>query len=415
MKTSINGVGILLDDCSLKLIGTPRPGQCNLLPDPSTGAPSPCGALTIMGSGWINTTNVRVSVKKALYNGCLIRCQRQGIIPPFKPTFKFINVNDEVKNINVDIITFHNNQDHLVNFNVSIIDTSDENESLDGAIEYSVKMENTSVQEAVNFEEKEKYAVCNYRNCKQASQCQYMQTSHKPRETNESKNANILKENLGRESFDLYAKECGEIATTLLGSETYSIAHHHIIPVNQCFKQYPEIVKLANYFNYDINNALNGICLPTMNQGYDKQPLDLRLEIAFLAMEKLGKQWHKGGHSYRLDSIEKISKEVDNLLILKSIKSYKSYKASVDEYLEQFRNKIVSEGKCFAKNYDVEAKLFCDTMNHICLKIANKLRKFETDPKESHSFFVSKIAFYYAYYDVLKDYQDIIFGGENSE
>ena len=90
----------------------------------------------------------------------------------------------------------------------------------------------------------------------------------------------------------------------------------------------------------------------------------------------------------------------------------KDYKSSVDEYLEVFRNKLVEEGKCWCEDYEYKSKKFCDTMNHICKIIAQKLRKFETNPKEAKGFFVSKIALYYAYYDILKEYQDIIFEGE---
>lgn len=416
LKTSIMGVEILLDDCSLALIGAPRPGQCNLLPDPTTGAPSPCGAVVVTGNRWYNTTNVTVAGKKALNSGCSIRCPRQGIIRPFKPTYKSIKIDDHAKSIEIDINQSNEKSDQVQTENKGI---QAEPQSARGHATTEMAGNNVNLNEgvrneAVKCQENEKYAICNYKSCGQAGQCPYLSTSHEPTETNESKNAKILSENIGREAFDLYVRECGTIATILFGRNTYSIAHHHIVPVNQCFKQFPEIVKLANYFGYDINNALNGICLPTMNQGYDKQTLELRLEIAFTAMEQLGKQWHKGNHSYKLTDIERISKDVDALLISKSIKSYKSYKASVDEYLEMFRGKLVGESKCFARNYDTESKAFCDAMNHICGKIADKLRKFETEPKKSHSFFVSKIAFYYAYYDVLKDYQNIIFGGENN-
>jgi len=407
-KTSIMGAETLLDDCNLRLIGTPRLGQCNLLLDPSTKAPSPCGAVMVVGNGWCNMSNVSVAGKKVLNSGCSIRCPRQGIIKPFRPTYKFIQVNDNVSNMEVDIAISNkkNNQNQFGNIEVQMKGDIVEDHVTTKKIEESADSD---------IMKNKKYVICNYKSCKQADQCPYFRMSHEPKEINENKNAKILSENMGKELFDLYAQECGAIATTLFGSNTYSIAHHHIIPVNQCFKHFPEIVKLANYFGYDINNALNAICLPTMNRGYDKQPLELRLQIAFTAMDKLGKQWHKGSHSYKLDTIEKISKEADELLISKSIKSYKTYKASVDEYLEMFRSKLVGESKCFVKNYDTESELFCNTMNHICKKVADKLRKFETEPQKSHSFFVSKISFYYAYYDILKDYQDIIFGGENIE
>lgn len=433
MKTKIKSSEVLLDNCSLRLIGPPRQGQCTLCLDPSTGAPAPCQAWSVPGMGWSNTSKLLVSGKKVLTASCSIKCPIQGTIKPFKPTFMTINVDNNISGINVSVSdNTHSENGKNIENNESLnnIENAKGNEQIKQEIlretESGEKTNGITQNVEYNHEGKivehdagenkgrdvVKYALCDYKNCKKASGCKYLKTDCGLQETDESKNARMLKDNIGKDEFDLYAKECGNIAGTLFGKETYSIAHHHIIPANQCFKQYPEIVKLANYYEYDINNALNGICLPTMNVGYDKQPLEQRLEIAFLAMQKLGKQWHKGPHGYLklVDEIECINKEVDDLFL--DSRPFKDYKTSVNEYLEQFRIKLTNECRCREANYAEQAEQFCNTMNHICGKIAKKLRMFETDPKKSHSFFVSKIAFYYAYYDKLKDYQDVLFEKE---
>lgn len=402
-KTFVNGAEVLTDNCVLGLIGPPHPGQCNLMPDPLTGAPSPCIAALIQGIGWNKPSGLTVSGRKALGSSCWISCPRQGVVRPFKPTYMSINVNDDVSNCN---ICMSSGTGDMVGQQGEISSNGPDKRresgiSSDAGSDTDSQHREKEADESEENSRTAEYALCNYKACKDADNCPYLKASHVPKETDESKNAKTLKENMGRERFDMYAEECSLIAASLYGKDTYSIAHHHIVPVNQCFKQFPELVKLANYYEYDINNSLNGICLPTKNQGFDGQPQELRLKIAFLAMEKLGKQWHKGHHKYKLE------REIADLFI--GSKPIKDYKAAVDEYLRQFRDKLWQEHRCRVKNYQEEAVEFKMSMNHICRKIEDKLRKFETQPKKSHSFFVSKEALYYAYYDMLKDYQNILF------
>ena len=182
----------------------------------------------------------------------------------------------------------------------------------------------------------------------------------------------------------------------------YGVAHHHIIPANQCFKMFPEIVKLANFYKYSINKAENGICLPTMNWGYDKQPFDLRKEISFYAMKNLGKQWHKGGHKYSC----KISVELDSILQ----KPFLHYKNAIDIELSFFNMKLNEELRCRTENYEQQAEEFAKIMDHICEKVAKKLRRFEDNPQKSYPYYVSKLAFYFAFQEILIGYEDELFG-----
>ena len=69
-KVNVNGAEALLDDCKLTLIGGPRLGQCNLLPDPTTGAPGMCTSAMISGT-WKNDSRVKISGRgtyKCLFN-----------------------------------------------------------------------------------------------------------------------------------------------------------------------------------------------------------------------------------------------------------------------------------------------------------------------------------------------------------
>lgn len=402
MKVKISNAETIMDDCKLSLIGGPRPGQCNIVLTPN-GTPGPCAATMVAGS-WNNESRLNVAGKGVLTAGCSINCPVGGCIKPFKPTLMNITVNDDAKMQQVNISL---DNDLGNNLSSEKITSSPDNEQ---QMEQSETVtENSSCEEAEqeNKQESEEatdveYALCDYKNCDKARDCKYLKTLNTLKETNESKNAAELKMNMGKDAFDLYAGECGDIATSLFGNYMYSIAHHHIIPANQCFKPFPEIVKLANYYEYNINKAENGISLPTMNLGYDKQPFDLRKKISFNAMEKLGKQWHKGGHKYSC----KISADLDSILP----RPFLHYKDAVDKELTSFSMMLNEELKCRAEDYEQQAKEFARVMDRICERVAKKLRRFEDNPKKSYPCYISKLAFYFAFQEELDGYENELFG-----
>lgn len=397
MKVKVKGAEVLKDDCKLNLIGGPRPGQCNLFIDPSTNAPAQCIAVNLSGT-WNNDSKLKVNGKNVLIENCSVSCPRNGTIKPFRPTLLSIDVDDQPKLKNINIIS-ENNRKRPSDVNMSEILTESSNKRLRDTTDDNEIDDNRSSE--VKEDTATQYALCDHKNCDKSKDCKYLQVTSLPKETNESKNAAELKINMGKDAFDLYAGECGNIATLLYGNYMYSIAHHHIIPVNQCFKQFPEIVKLANYYEYSINKAENGISLPTMNLGYDKQPFDLRKKIAFNAMDRLGKQWHKGGHSYSC----KISANLDSMLH----RPFKHYKNAVDEELTLLRNKLYNDMGCRAQNYEKQAEEFTKMLDRICERIAKKLRRFEDEPQKSYPCFISKLAFYYAFQEELVEYEDELF------
>ncbi len=401
MKVKINGAETLVDNCSLSLIGGQRPGQCNIVPDPSTGAPGICTAAIVSGS-WNNHTNMKVGGKGVLTSGCSISCPVGGSIIPFKPTTIALNVDDEAKVQGTDITEVRTDINNGLGNKSEQADESVIGDETDNSINQecpsNIENQDEKKDDILNVE----YALCDYKNCDNAKNCEYLKASHTLKETNESKNAYELKINMGKDTFDLYAGDCSAIATSLFGNYMYSIAHHHIIPANQCFKPFAEIVKLANYYGYNINKAENGISLPTMNLGYDKQPFELRKKIAFNAMETLGRQWHKGGHKYSCN----ISAEIDNVLP----RPFKHYKDAVDAELTSFDLKLNEEVRCRACNYEQQAAEFSKTMDHICERLAKKLRRFEDDPRKSYPCFISKLAFYFAYHEELNGYEEELFG-----
>lgn len=411
LKVKINGAEALLTDCRLSLVGTPRTGQCMLVPDPTTGAPGMCTATVISGS-WSNNSRLKIAGKGVLNSGCSICCPVGGSITPFKPTIMAINVDDASKTQKADIGVNRNEDDANGSTNQVASDGHDnppDNDTENGInsvveTDHIESVSNEQTQEETEDIQEVEYALCDYKNCSKANECEYLKAAHTLKETNESKNATVLRNNMGKDAFDLYAGDCAAIATTLYGRYMYSIAHHHIVPANQCFKTFAEIVKLANYYGYDINKAENGISLPTMNTEYDKQPFELRKKIAFQAMALLGRQWHKGGHKYTC----KISAEIDSLLP----RPFKHYKDAVDAELTSFRIRLNDDVRCRSENFDQQAAEFIRAMDHICERIAKKLRRFEDDPQKAYPCFISKLAFFYAYREELVDYEEEMFRKE---
>lgn len=400
VKVKIVSSEAIMDDCKLSIIGGIRPGQCNLVLTPN-GTPGPCSAPMVSGS-WNNDSKLKVGGKAVLTSGCSISCPVGGCIKPFKPTLMSITVDDAAKMQSV-IISPNQNSDSSTSGEMQV--KSAENGKSEEL--FAVKTEGTVCKENENEKENDEelsveYALCDYKNCEKAEKCEYLKALSTPKETDESKNAAELKINMGKDAFDLYAGECSDIATSLYGSYMYSIAHHHIIPVNQCFKSFPEIVKLANYYGYNINKAENGISLPTMNLGYDKQPFEMRKKISFTAMDKLGKQWHKGGHKYSC----KISADLDDVLS----RPFLHYKDAVDKELTSFSMMLNEEIKCRSDNYKQQAAEFAKVMDRICERVAKKLRRFEDHPRKSYPCYISKFAFYFAFQEELAGYENELFG-----
>ena len=403
----IAGNDSLLNDCTLSIVGGVRPGQCNLIM--TQAGPAPC-ANPVLSGLWNDMSTLQVGHHKVLTSGCSMLCPVGGMIVPFRPTLSSLTVDDSASRQGVTISLNYNQAD---NANKQAGTSNSSNEA-SGSPE--ANGDSPSFQEQTHSDQREKslaeneepdnveYALCDYKHCEKSKTCIYLKTSSCLKETNESVNANMLKINLGKDSFDLYAGECSKIATASYGSYMYSIAHHHIIPANQCFKDFPEIVKLANYYGYDINKAENGICLPTMKEGYDNTPFEERKEVAFNAMRDLGRQWHKGGHQYSCS----ISADLDSILP----RPFTHYKDAVDELLVLFQAKLNEDIKCRAENYALHAEEFTKSMDHICVKIARYLRCFESDSKKSYPFYVSKLAFYFAFHAELADYEgELFFGG----
>lgn len=410
-KVTVSGATVLLEDCKLQLIGPIRFGQCKYTTNPATNSPpGPCRHLLILKGNWegMEKVSITISGKRPLDSRSFMKCGAPlGVakIEPFKPTYKPLTVDNGASRVSVKI---------GVPASESAADASSPNRAAQTPGEGSGQvlaetLEVQSPQETPSPDSGEdkqdstppsdEYTLCAMNRSEACETCEYRNASHVPAETDESKNAAALKKNM-ETLFNSYIQETGRIEQlTLEKCRTYSSAHHHLIPVNQCFKGNPKLVKLANYYKYDINNALNGICLPSATDGYSGQSVERRRDVAFYAMKKLRLQWHVGGHQTT------IPEKVDARLL----KPFQSYKDQVDKLLDMFIARHFKKAGCRAESYDMRAKKFHADMDELCGKVRERVLKFGVNPQDSGCIYVSKMSLYYAFYKELREYQDILF------
>ena len=164
----------------------------------------------------------------------------------------------------------------------------------------------------------------------------------------------------------------------------------------QIFAAHPYLVKLANYYRYDINCAENCILLPTTHSFEGKEGL-CKQANGYVAMSYMKQQWHVGGHSYTMDR-ETIF-NIDNYLEKTSVNNivfYKNYVEAVEHEINILEAKY-KKPSCRKKDYASKQKRFIDGMNQISARVGQKLLDFRSSPKKSFPYYVSKEAVHYAF------------------
>lgn len=163
---------------------------------------------------------------------------------------------------------------------------------------------------------------------------------------------------------------------------------HHIISTNDVLMQ-PQVkfvLKLVNYYKWEVNDAFNCILLAGNEERDDLKGLETNKarEIKYQIMNAVRRQWHGGGHGYSdIDSDEYEGNYVTN----------------VTQILMEIMNGLSSS---FCRhvneiNYGQGKKEFIDRMNKCVGYVCKRLADFEKDPKMSQPFYVSADAFRFAY------------------
>ena len=186
------------------------------------------------------------------------------------------------------------------------------------------------------------------------------------------------------------------------GTRYWSYAAHHIISGNQVFKQLTELVRLADFLHYDINNAQNCIYLVSKEAGYGAIKKEQRNISAYDVMSLSKLQWHVGGHQYSFskEELPLLRQNVEKNCRLANAE-IRSYADLLQEEVADFTAQLRQEQRCWygadAKAQEALKERFCQGMNRISQRIRQKLGAFQKHPSDSYPYYVSKEAYRYAF------------------
>lgn len=186
------------------------------------------------------------------------------------------------------------------------------------------------------------------------------------------------------------------------GTRYWSYAAHHIISGNQVFKQLTELVRLADFLHYDINNAKNCIYLASKEEGYGVVRKDQRNISAYDVMSVSKLQWHVGGHQYSFakDELPVLRQNIEKARHIPNAE-IRPYADLLQEEVADFTAQLRQEQRCWygenAKEQEPLREHFYQGMNAISQRIRQKLGAFQNRPSDSYPYYVSKEAYRYAF------------------
>lgn len=177
------------------------------------------------------------------------------------------------------------------------------------------------------------------------------------------------------------------------GKSRWSYQSHHIICGNQVFAKHKELVRAANFFGYDINNALNCIRLVAREDDYGSKGGGLSAS-AYDAMSLSKIQWHVGGHSYKF-SAQEVERIRARLRFFRKSGAIQNYAELLNVELQKIETALMAHPVC--KNDELQRKIFLARMNNLSRKVKDALGSFAEKPQNSFPYYVSKEAFTFAF------------------
>lgn len=238
--------------------------------------------------------------------------------------------------------------------------------------------------------------------------CSYVQADDKymrsaKREGSSKQPGVILRENY-EQSFDQLAetrKGYRNICHSL--AEEYEIFNkigcgnqaHHILSTKDVYEKdkLRFVLKLANFYSYDVNEAYNCIILPAYNSKAEREKNEFQASFSqvsdfdkrsykYYAMRMSCRQWHGGGHGDDFENSHNIScyaNEVTDLVYQCMRKEKKDHCRADNKFFENDKIKFI---KRLHKALDF---------------VRNHLIAFDINPQNSMPFYVSKDAYEYAF------------------
>ncbi len=172
-------------------------------------------------------------------------------------------------------------------------------------------------------------------------------------------------------------------------------AAHHILSTKDVLEQdkLKFVVKLANFYGYDVNESYNCIILPGLNTyeernkgefhvKFSQMPEFEKRKFKYYSMQEVGRQWHGGGHGRDFENEHNIS----------------CYATEVANLLYTYMRKE-TKGHCRIEEtcYEQDKQRFFKIIHHVIDLVRKQLILFETDPQKSFPYFVSADAYDYAF------------------
>ena len=232
-------------------------------------------------------------------------------------------------------------------------------------------------------------SLCAYGTCENLSECPYLKT---PDTIPTQGAAAKLRKNspVKEQSYDSRCEPLMEKYQTSWGNQA-----HHIISIKAAYCQYRELVKLGNYFGYDINCQENCAFLPSWERGdgYGEKNTHYKKAQAYEVMRISGLQWHVGQHDYAVQIPEAILQKYPKLrgMDCYNTRINKEVQAVLRRCQQKFR------GKCLEKHYASYRTWFLAQMNGLSRTIEEHLDIFGMYPKDSFPYYVSLESLKFAY------------------
>ncbi len=178
--------------------------------------------------------------------------------------------------------------------------------------------------------------------------------------------------------------------------DKFKFQAHHIISGNQIFKPHVELVRLANFCGYDINNALNCIMLAANEDDYG-QRAGGKSASAYDTMSLSKIQWHVGGHSYKFsqDEEQRIKTQIRFYTKTNFNAPIQNYVQLVSAELDKIETALTNS--CTCRNSPQAKRGLITRLNNLSQKIKMKLGAFTEKPQKSFPYYVSKEAYFYAF------------------
>ena len=368
-------------------------GICSVLTAAANGVPTQCTLK--MAKNWSSGIELFKTVNGvALLNqNAKIICPVGGVISAFSlpvipvPVIPDVSavMPETASNLNESVTSAETNQN-----TAKTEQTPEKSESS----EASEKTESQSVPEQEQQTEQEQSASQNQNisvcpTCEKADICRYRLTPDTI--STEGAAAKLRRNSPAKETaYDMHCDRLMEQYQTSWGNQA-----HHMISVKAAYCQYPALVKLGNYFGYDINYEENCYFLPAWEKGdgYGEKNSHYKKAQAYEIMKISGLQWHVGQHTYAVTIPENVLEKYPHLrgMVCYNTRINQDVKAILARCCEKFGD------TCLEEHYEEYRLWFLGQMHQLSEQIEEHLDLFRSYPKDSFPYYVSLEALRFAY------------------